>query len=141
MKTYRYHHAALVIPFMLLASIALPIGALFVDAGPWWAETLFLLIAIPLGWWYVAVRLIYRMELTEQELVLRSLLGRWRVPLAELAEIGAPESGNTVRVVRRDGRAWSVFSGEGLVAFADEVGRVAPNAEVRISGWHRRTEG
>ncbi|SNY61419.1 hypothetical protein [Paractinoplanes atraurantiacus] len=140
MRTYRSRRFLLVFPLMLLATVAIPVAALFIDAGAWWAEALFLLIAIPVGWWYVAVRLVHRMDLTDDTLILRAALARYRIPLAELAEIGGPEHANTNRVVRRDGRVWSVLDGEGLVAFADEVGRVAPHVEVRVSGWRRRTE-
>ncbi|MEU8817526.1 hypothetical protein [Actinoplanes sp. NPDC048796] len=141
MTTYRSRGFLLVFPLMMVATVALPVAALFVDTGPWWAEALFLLIAIPVGWWYVAVRLVYRMDLTGDALVLRAALARYRVPLADLAEIGGPEHTNTNRVVRRDGRVWSVLAGDGLVAFADQVGRAAPHVRVRISDWRRRMEG
>ncbi|MEW2376737.1 hypothetical protein AB0883_11610 [Micromonospora sp. NPDC047812] len=57
-------------------------------------------------------------------------------PLAldELAEIGAPAGRGVVKVVRRDGRAWKILSGEGLVGFVNEVGRAAPDAKVRLIG-------
>ncbi|XVV15937.1 hypothetical protein ACQP2X_16770 [Actinoplanes sp. CA-131856] len=140
MRTYRSRGFLLVFPLMLLATVALPVAALFVDAGAWWAEALFLLIAIPAAWWYVAVRLNYRMDLTDDALILRAALARYRIPLSELAEIGGPEHTNRNRVVRRDGRVWGVLADDGLVAFADEVGRSAPHVEVRVSGWRRRME-
>jgi hypothetical protein len=95
---YRYRAAWLIFPLLAVGSIALPIIAVFVDAAPWWMETLFLLIAIPLGWWHAATRMIYGMDLTGTELVLRAPLVRRRIPLAELAEFGLPVDQGAIRV-------------------------------------------
>ena len=135
---YRYRGAWLMFPLLMVASIAFPIVAIFVDAAPWWAETLFLLVAIPLGWWWAATHMIYRMDLTDTELRLRAPLARYRVPLTELAEIGFPADRGSIVVVRRDGRTFNVLSGQGLEAFAEEVGRAAPETEVRVGDRPRR---
>lgn len=126
----------------LAATIAAPFIAWQIDVGPWWQRLLFVAIVIPTIWWYTLARSFYRMDLTDTHLRLGSLLVRHQIPLADLAEIGAPDYGNSssVRVVRRDGRSWSVLTGEGLVDFTDEVHHVAPHVQVRLSGWERRID-
>ncbi|MFV2113970.1 hypothetical protein ACFHW0_16745 [Micromonospora sp. LOL_025] len=103
------------------------------DHLTWWQGLLFLAVGIPLSWWYL-VRLVYRMELTDTRLRLRTLVASSSIALDELAEIGAPAGRNVVEVVRRDGRSWNILSGEGLIDFVNEVGRAAPGAEVRLTG-------
>ena len=61
-----------------------------------------------------------------------------RIPLAELAEIGFPAKRGSIVVVRRDGKTFYVLSGEGLEAFAEQVGQAAPDAEVRVGDLPRR---
>lgn len=135
---YRYRTAWLIFPVLVVGSVALPIVAVFVDAAPWWMEMLFLVIAIPLGWWHALTQMIYGMDLTETELVLRAPLVRQRIPLADVAEIGLPVDEGAIRVTRQDGRSWDVLSGRGVEEFADEVGRAAPHVEVRTGDWPRR---
>ncbi|MGK5683910.1 hypothetical protein [Actinoplanes sp. URMC 104] len=135
---YRCRAAWLVFPLLIVGSVAFPVVAIFVDAAPWWMETLFLLVAIPLGWWHALTRMFYGMDLTGTALVLRAPIVRERIPLAELAEIGLPVDEGAIRVTRRDGRSWNVLSGSGLEEFADEVGRAAPHVEVRTGDWPRR---
>ncbi|MBL7257630.1 hypothetical protein [Paractinoplanes lichenicola] len=135
--TYRYRWTALVVPVMLIASVTWIVMAFVIDAAAWWVELLFLLVAIPLLWLWVLTRLIWRMDLTETELRLRAPLARYHIPLGDLSEIGATEGDNMIRVVRRDGRSWSVLSGRGMTDFADAVGRAAPGVEVRTNGWRR----
>jgi hypothetical protein len=136
--TYRYRGAWLVYPLLAVATVALPIVALFVDAAPWWAETLFLLIAIPMGWWWASRQMIYRMQLTDTELRLRAPLALYRIPLGELAEIGFPVDAGSAVVARQDGRVWYVLTGKDFEAFAAAVGRAAPHVEVRVNDMPRR---
>jgi hypothetical protein len=137
-RTYRYRGAWLIFPLMAVATVAFPIFAIFIDAAPWWAETLFLLIAIPMGWWWASRHLIYKLTLTDTELRLRAPLALYRIPLAEVEEIGFPADQGSSVVVRRDGRVFYVLTGSGFEEFADAVGRAAPDVEVRVNDTPRR---
>ena len=137
-RTYRYRGAWLVYPLLATATVALPIIAVFVDVAPWWAETLFLLIAIPMGWWWASRQMIYRLELTDTELRLRAPLALYRIPLTELTEIGFPVDAGSAVVARQDGRVWYVLTGKGFDTFAQNVGRAAPHVEVRVNDMPRR---
>ncbi|MGC4762832.1 hypothetical protein ACLQ20_08265 [Micromonospora sp. DT46] len=136
---YRQRSMVLMILLTLGLTIAVPIILVNFDHMTWWQRLLFMAVGIPLSWWYLA-RLVYRMELTDTHLRLRALLASSSIALDELAEIGAPAGRNVVQVVRRDGRSWKILSGEGLVDFVKEVGRAAPNAEVRLTGPQLMTD-
>ncbi|WP_157441455.1 hypothetical protein [Actinoplanes awajinensis] len=130
----------LIVLLTLALSVAVPVIAVVFPDVPWWQRVLAPLTAVPLLWFYTLRELVYRLELTDTELRLRALLGRWRIPLADLASIGAPTRQNLVSVKHRDGRSWNVLAGPGLVDFADRVGAAAPNARVGINGWQRTTD-
>ncbi|MGC4790057.1 hypothetical protein ACLQ22_19770 [Micromonospora sp. DT178] len=149
---YRQRSIVLMILLTLGLTVAVPVVVANLDHLTWWQGLLFLAVGIPLSWWYL-VRLVYRMELTDTHLRLRTLVASSSIALDELAEIGAPAGRNVVKMVRRDGRSWKILSGEGLVDFVNEVGRAAPDAKIRLTGpqlladrgfkffGDRRTEG
>ncbi|MCO8269080.1 hypothetical protein M1L60_00590 [Actinoplanes sp. TRM 88003] len=137
-RTYRFRGAWLVYPLLAVATIALPITALFIDAAAWWTETLFLLIAIPLAWWWASRQMIYRLDLTDTELRLRAPLARYRIRLQDLAEIGFPVDAGSAVIANQDGRVWYVLSGRDFEEFANAVGQAAPHVEVRVNDMPRR---
>lgn len=142
-ETVRARYRQAIYPMLLLGvglSVAQPVIAVGFLELPWWQRVLWPLIAIPVMWWYLLRRIVYRMDLTDTDLRLRAILGSWRIPLPELAEIGAPLHRNCIKVARRGGRSWAVLSGAGVVSFTEEVGRAAPAAEVRLTGTQRDME-
>ncbi|WP_203760229.1 hypothetical protein [Paractinoplanes deccanensis] len=121
-------------------TIAMPLVAVNFGELAWWVRLAVPLIAIPVLWWYVLCRLVFRVDLTDRELRLRAVVGAWEVPLGELDSFGAWGGEGLVKLERRDGRSWMVLAGSGLVDFADQLGRAAPHARVEVNAVERTSE-
>jgi hypothetical protein len=119
-----------------VAAVGISVASVWSKVGPpLWFVVLWLLALVWNGYWFL-VRIAYRLDLSDTELLWRTPLRNGAIELADLVEMRPYRLGLSIEVLQlADGSKVLVIVRKGFIDFTKEVNNAAPHVPVRVGAF------